>query len=75
MPITQSAKKALRKDQRRRLVNLRIKNKVKMAIKKAKAKKNKKSLALAYAVLDRAVKKGILHQNKAARCKSQLAAL
>lgn len=46
-----------------------------MALKKAKAKKNKKNLALASAALDRAVKKGILHRNKAARCKSQLASL
>lgn len=75
MPITQSAKKALRKDQRRKLVNLRIKERVKTTIKKARAKKTKKGLALAYAAIDRAVKKGVLHRNKASRLKSQLASL
>lgn len=72
MPTTQSAKKALRRDKRRMVVNLRIKTKMKAAIKKAKTKKNKKNLASAYSALDRAAKKGIIHQNKAARLKSQL---
>ena len=38
MPVTRSAKKALRRDQRRKAVNLRIKKKMKIALKKAKEK-------------------------------------
>lgn len=72
MPITQSAKKALRRDKRRAIVNLRIKRKMKAALKKAKEKPIKKNLALAYSALDRAVKKKIIHKNKAARLKSKL---
>lgn len=72
-PVTQSAKKALRRDKRRTLVNLRIKKKMKIAIKSARERPTKKNLTLAYSLLDRAVKKNLIHPNKAARLKSQLA--
>ncbi len=72
MPITQSAKKALRRDKRRTIVNLRIKKKIKSAFKKAKEKQTKKNIALAYSAIDKAVKKNVIHRNKAARLKSRL---
>lgn len=72
MPVTSSAKKALRRDKRRTRVNLRIKRKMKTALKRAKAKPTKKNLALAYSALDRAVKKKLIHKKKAARLKSRL---
>lgn len=72
-PVTQSAKKALRRDKRRTLVNLRIKRKMKMVIKSARERPTKKNLTLAYSLLDRAVKKNLIHPNKAARLKSRLA--
>lgn len=46
---------------------------MKAALKKAKEKPTKKNLALAYSAVDRAVKKKVIHQNKAARLKSRLA--
>ena len=75
MPITQSAKKALRRDKRRTIVNLRIKKKIKSVLKKVKGKPTKKNVALTYSTIDRAVKKNIIHRNKAARLKSRLTKL
>lgn len=75
MPITASAKKALRQDRRRAIINKRIKRKIKEALKKARQKPTKKTLAEAASALDRAVKKKIIHKNKAARLKSRLAKL
>ena len=72
MPVTRSAKKALRRDQRRRVVNLRIKKKMRSALKKAKEKPTKENLAAAYSAIDRAAKKKVIHKNKAARLKSRL---
>lgn len=75
MPITASAKKALRQDRRRAIINKRIKRKIKEALKKARQKPTKKTLAEAASALDRAAKKKIIHKNKAARLKSRLAKL
>lgn len=72
MPVTQSAKKALRRDKRRTIINRRIKEKMKTALKKAKERPTNQNLALAYSALDRAAKKKIIHKNKAARLKSGL---
>jgi small subunit ribosomal protein S20 len=72
MPLIQSAKKALRRDKKRTIVNLKIKNKMKIALKKAKKKTTKKNLSLAYSAIDKALKKKIIHKNKAARLKSRL---
>lgn len=72
MPITQSAKKALRRDRRRTVINLRIKRKIKAALKLARQKPTPKNLSSAYAALDRAAKKKIIHKNKASRLKSRL---
>lgn len=73
MPVTKSAKKALNRDKRRTVVNRRIKKKMKTAIKQVREKPTKKNLTLAYSAIDRAVKKKIIHKNKAARLKSSLA--
>lgn len=73
MPITISAKKALRQDRRRTIINQRIKRKIKAVLKKARQKPTQKSLIQASQVLDRAVKKKVIHKNKAARLKSRLA--
>ena len=72
MPLTQSAKKALRRDKKRTIVNLRIKNKMKAALKKTKKKTTKENLSLAYSAIGKALKKKIIHKNKAARLKSKL---
>ena len=82
MPITKSAKKALRQNKRRRQRNLRQINVLKSTIKKIKKlnTENKKEEALkllpqAYKVIDKAVKTGIIKKNNAARKKSRLTKL
>ena len=75
MPVLQSAKKALRRDRRRAVVNKSLKNKVKEVLKKTRQNPNKKNLDLSFKILDRAAKKKIIHQNKASRLKSRLSKL
>ena len=82
MPRTQSAKKALRQNLRRRIRNLAKKDAYKNAVKRYKklveAKKledAKGELARAYKVLDKAAKTNVIHKNKAARLKSRLSQL
>lgn len=75
MPITRSAKKALRKDRRKTIVNLSVKRKMKAVLQTAGKNPIKKNLALAYSAIDRAVKKKIVPRKKAARLKSRIARL
>ena len=82
MPITQSAKKALRQNIRRRARNLHKKEAYKDAIKRYKklieAKKledAKAQLAQVYKALDKAAKTNVIAKNKASRLKSRLAQL
>lgn len=75
MPVTASAKKALRRDRRRAIINKKIRKKIKEALKKARQKPTKKTLAEAASSLDRAAKKKVIRKNKAARLKSRLAKL
>ncbi len=75
MPVIQSAKKALRRDRRRAVVNKSLKNKIKEVLKKTRQNPNKKNLDLSFKTLDRAAKKKIIHQNKASRLKSRLSKL
>lgn len=75
MPITQSAKQALRKDQRRTLYNLRRKRAVKKAIDQMKEKPSPEALTLAFSKIDKMVKYNLYHKNKASRIKSQLSKL
>jgi small subunit ribosomal protein S20 len=72
MPITKSAKKALRQDRRRAISNRLTRQQLKRAMAQIK-KKPPKDLTEIYRLLDRAAKKGIIHKNKAARLKSRLA--
>lgn len=79
MPITKSAKKALRQNKRRRARNLKqsrlFKDEIK-ALKKFIAVKDKKKanelLPAVYKALDKAVKTNLLQKNTAARVKSRL---
>ncbi|MFY9462109.1 MAG: 30S ribosomal protein S20 [Candidatus Sungiibacteriota bacterium] len=79
MPITASAKKALRQSLRRRARNLRKLEAFRDALKEIKklveAKKIKEAEALipgAYKALDKAAKTGVIKKNAAARKKSRL---
>jgi len=79
MPITKSAKKALKGSLRKKAVNDRSKKEVKESIKKIeklvkddKKAEAKKILPLAQAAIDKAAKKGIYKKNNASRKKAQL---
>jgi small subunit ribosomal protein S20 len=73
MPVTKSAKKALRQDRRRAISNQLVRQQLKQIISKTKGKRTPKELAEFYRVLDRAAKRGVIHKNKAAKFKSRLA--
>lgn len=73
MPITSSAKKALRQSGRRRVGNLARGKALKEAIKDFKGAPSRDALSAAYQHIDKAVKASILKPNKGARLKSQLA--
>lgn len=82
MPITKSARKALRIADRKRAVNDRTKKALKEGAKKieklATSKKfddAKKSLAAAYSAIDKAAKKGVIKKNTASRKKARLSRL
>lgn len=80
MPITTSAKKALRQNQRRRAKNIRKKREMKKLIKelrslisRKKIDEAKKLLPRVYKILDKAAKTGLIKKNTADRKKSRLA--
>ncbi|MFB3817821.1 MAG: 30S ribosomal protein S20 [Candidatus Methylomirabilales bacterium] len=79
MPIIKSSEKDLRRTARRAQVNRAAKGKLRSSLKKVRAavEENqadaaKAALAAATPVIDRAVSKGVLHKNAAARHKSRL---
>jgi small subunit ribosomal protein S20 len=73
---TKSAIKRMRQNERRRLRNRAVRSKVRSAIKTARAGEGpdpRASVADAIRILDKAVSKGVIHRNTAARKKSALA--
>lgn len=82
MPITKSAKKALRQNVKRRARNIVYKKKMRGLIKKIRGlvseKKNeeaKKLLPQVYKALDKSAKVGVIKKNTASRKKSRLTKL
>jgi small subunit ribosomal protein S20 len=82
MPITSSAKKALRASKNKALYNARRKDaiattvkKIKKLITEKKVKEAEALLATAYQAVDKAFKTKLIHKNTAARKKSRIAAL
>ncbi|MCX6810387.1 MAG: 30S ribosomal protein S20 [Candidatus Berkelbacteria bacterium] len=79
MPLTSSAKKALKQDRARREINDLTRNKIKSAVKAARLaiaagdKDASAKLDAAYRELDVASKKNVIHKNRASRLKSRLA--
>ncbi len=71
MPITKSALKALRKDKRKTAINRPIKSRVKSSLDQVKESKTADSLSLAFSAIDKALKRHLIHRNKAARLKSK----
>jgi len=79
MPIIRSSEKDLRRTARRTAVNRVAKGKLKTSLKKVRtaADENqvdaaREALIAATPIIDRAVTKGVLHKNAAARHKSRL---
>lgn len=82
MPITKSAKKAVRRDKTRRTRNIQRKNKLKGLIKEVrglvaekKIAEAKKLLPQIYKTLDKTAKVGLIKKNTASRKKSRLTKL
>ncbi len=73
MPVIHSAEKKVRKDKYRTRLNKSRIEKVKKLIKIAKTSSDKKNIQKAQSAIDKLVKVNIIHKNKAARLKSQLA--
>lgn len=82
MPITTSAKKALRQSIKRKIRNLKRKNAMKDLLKQERklvslgnTEEAKKLLPKLYQALDKAAKRGIIKKNAASRKKSRLTKL
>lgn len=82
MPITQSAKKALRAGEKKKVFNLRRKKKVedavksvKKLVKEGKTKEANALLPQAFSALDKAAKGNTIKANTASRKKSRLNAM
>lgn len=73
MPVTRTANRALRRSKRKQIVNLQRKNSMHSALKKFRLKPTTATLEFASSLIDRGAKWGLLHANKAAHLKSQLA--
>ena len=75
MPVTKTAKRALRSSKKKEEVNKRIRANLEAATRIAKSKKGSKNIIKAISLTDRAAKKHLIHKNKAARIKSTLSKL
>jgi len=82
MPITSSAKKAIRVSKRKKVLNDRRTKTMKEAVKKIEkaVKAGKKDeavqmLSSAYAAVDKAAKRGVIKKNNASRKKARLTRL
>ncbi len=75
MPVTKTAKRALRSSKKKAQINSALRSRLEIAIRLAKSKKSEKTVEEAVSLTDRAAKRKIIHQNKAARMKSSLSKL
>ena len=73
MPIIKSAKKRVKVARKATVRNVKTKRTLKHAIKSFFGKSTAASASKAQSAVDTAAKKGVMHKNKAARKKSQLA--
>lgn len=72
MPVTKTAKRALRVSKRKYSVNSKLRSKLEASIRAAKKSGKKDDISEAVSNTDKAAKKHIIHKNKAARIKSRL---
>lgn len=74
MPIIKSAKKRVKTTRKATVRNARTKRSLRSALKAFGKKPSSKGHSSAQSALDKAAKKGLVHKNKVARKKRQLAA-
>lgn len=72
MPLTRSAIKKLRKDRKRESKNKAFETKMRDVIKKAGKNRKPENLKTAVSLIDKAVKKNLIHKNKASHLKSRI---
>jgi small subunit ribosomal protein S20 len=75
MPVTTTAKRALRGSKNKESINKILMGKLEVAIRMARKSKTVEKIIKAVSLADRAAKRKVIHKNKAARIKSQLAKL
>lgn len=75
MPVTKTAKRALRVSKRKASANSMERSRLEIAIRTAQKSKKEKDVVVASSLADRAAKKNLLHKNKASRLKSSLSKL
>ncbi len=75
MPVTVTAKRALRSSAKKALVNSLIISRLEISLREAKKLKTDKAVKTAISEADRAAKKKVIKKNKAARIKSALSKL
>jgi len=73
MPVTKTAKRALRSSKKKLEVNKLMKARLEIAIRVAKKSKTKTKVIDAISLVDKTRKKHLIHKNKASRIKSSLA--
>lgn len=75
MPVTKSAKKKLKQDKKREILNDKFKKNLKKIVKDSIKNPTQKKISEAVKIIDKASKKHIIHSNKASRLKSKLSKL
>lgn len=75
MPVTKSAKKALKQSRKKAAVNKPVRTRVKSVIANVRKLPTVENLKKAYSVLDRAAKKKVIKKGKVNRLKSRLTKL
>ena len=75
MPVTKTAKRALRSSKKKGVANRLIISKLEMALRLAKKAPSVKKIQRAISFADKASRKKAIHKNKASRIKSTLSKL
>jgi len=75
MPVTKTAKRALKSSKRKEIVNNKIRKELEVAMRLAKKSKKKNLIIKAISLVDKAAKNKIIHKNKAARTIQSLSKL
>jgi len=75
MPIIARAAKKLRHDRKRTKITMSVRETLRGVVKSFRKSPSKKSLSHVFETIDKAAKRNVIHDNKAARLKSRLSKL